>query len=227
MKYKFKLIFEGNNPDLDREIFQQSLPSNFEVQEQYGDFYIEVEQNIKKEEQLKYLVNRELDRYFFLTFIKVRSKIVKSTITMVHTVRYRSYGSLPKNIQPQKWNYNLPLQLRLWSLADEVDDIVTKILLYFQIIEISFPETNCDKQYPKYNDTSKPPHPRTECKFIRHLVVHAGEVKYEQLKKYCEGYLKIPAVMLDRSDPEYMEIVNNKIEILKQQARSVIELSLT
>lgn len=221
MKHKLKLIFESREPDLDKDAFQRSLPANFELKEENGGIYIYVELNVTDDEELKYHVNRELDRHFFLTCVKISAEIVKSPLTVTLDSSYRVHGSLPKNIRPQCWNYELPIQLRLWALAADARNMMVKVILLFQIIELAFP----DKSYPKYNESSIVPDPLTECKFVRNLVAHAGDVSSKELERYC-NYLGLPALMLDPTDISYMKVIKDKLNLLEKQAKDVISRSL-
>lgn len=222
MKHKLKLIFESRKPDLDKDLFQRSLPANFKLKEENDGIYIYVESSVTDDESLKYLVNRELDRHFFLTCVKIKAEIVKSQISATFEHSWRIHGSLPKNVRPQHWNYELALQLRLWALASDSRDMMTKVILLYQIIEITYPESS---HYPNYTDSSIAPHPLTECKFVRHLVAHAGNVHYFGLKQYCD-YLGLPALMLDPTDISYTNVIKNKLNLLETQAKDVILKSL-
>lgn len=224
MKTTFKLLFEGN-PDIEIKKFQSSLPPSFLVREKNDGIYVEIESNSEEDDRCQRLIDRELDRHFFLTCVKIRAEMIRKRVTSSLSMSYRIHGSLPDDIQPQKWNYELPIQLRLWSIADDHNDILTKLLLLFQIIELSYPDTNNPRSYPIYNNSTSPPVPRTECKFIRHLIAHSGDVKTEQLKHYCE-YLNLPEVMLDITDQGYYEIIASKLPLMQQEAKKVIEESL-
>lgn len=138
-------------------------------------------------------------------------------------MRYRIHGELPKDIKPQKWNYELPLQLRLWSMAvDLQNEFRLQILYYFHIIELAYPDNS---SYPEYTDNTIPPHPLTECKFLRHLIAHAGDVSTKQLKLYCK-YLNIPEKMYNVTDPKYQSILLGKIKLLEDQAKKAIAINL-
>ncbi|OGW57647.1 MAG: hypothetical protein A2Z09_00975 [Nitrospirae bacterium RBG_16_43_8] len=202
--------------------FQCSLPANFKLKEENDGIYIYVESDVTGDEQLEYLVNRELDWHFFLTSVKIKAEIVKSSLTVTLGYSYRIHGQLPANIGPQRWNYELPIQLRLWALADHSRDMITKVILLFQIIELAFPASS---QYPEYRDSSIAPHPLTECKFVRHLVAHAGDVSGQQLKLYC-NYLGWPERMHDPTDISYMVLIKSKLYLLETQAKDVITISL-
>lgn len=222
LKHKLKLIFESREPDLDKDAFQRSLPANFKLKEENDGIYIYVESDVTADEQLESLVNRELDRHFFLTCVKIKAEIVKSRVTAELVFKYRIHGSLPANIRPQRWNYKLPIQLRLWALAVDSSNMLAKVILLFQIIELAFPDSS---QYPEYKDSSTAPHPLTECKFVRHLVAHAGDVSGQKLKLYC-NYLGLPERMFDPTDISYMELIKSKLNLLETQAKDVISKSL-
>lgn len=132
------------------------------------------------------------------------------------------HGALPVTIKPLAWSYELALQLRLWAIAAPHDDQLVKILLLFQVIELSYPSKN---DYPPYVDHTTPPHPRTECKLLRHLVAHSGDVDGTDLKNYC-AYLGLPALMLDRTDPHYVAVLTNKASFVELEARKVLASAL-
>jgi len=222
MSTRFKLIFESKEPDIDVPIFQRSLPSDFEVTDEAEGIYITIASQNPEDERCQYLVDRELDRHFFLTSVKIRAEMMRRTLTGNRVIRNRIHGCLPKVIGPQCWNYELPIQLRLWSMADDADDPALKVILLFQIIELSYPEKS---HYPRYTAPNTAPHVLTECKFVRHLVAHSGDVGDEQLKWYCE-YLNIPEMMLDPTDSTYATIINQKLKLLEMQARNAIADSL-
>lgn len=220
---KFKLLFETNEPDIDIEKFKKSLPSNFNVIEEGNEIYISLGISIDEDDNSKYLIERELDRYFFITNVKITAEIVKKQLTSSLANWSRIHGDLPDDIQPQKWNYELPIMLKLWSMAIDLhNEFRLQILYYFHIIELAYPK---DTSYPEYKDHTQPPHPLTECKFIRHLVAHAGDVKKPQLKNYCK-YLDIPGVMFDLTDRRYQSILLEKVHLLEEQAKKAIENNL-
>jgi hypothetical protein len=198
MGTKFKLIFEGK-PDLELDKFQRSLPSIFRVEGENDGIYVTVESSLTEDKLCQDQIDRELDRHFFLTCVKIKAEMVRKTVSNELHLKVTIHGYLPKNIHPQKWNDKLPLQLRLWSIAMDSTQIVLKLILLFQIIELSYPQKS---DYPEYTDPTKPPHPLTECKCIRHLVAHAGTVSHAQLKNYCE-YIGVGDKMLDITDEHY------------------------
>lgn len=222
MATEFKLLFEGE-PDLDVSKFQQSLPSDFKVEKRNDGIYITVKSKMPEDKQCQYHVDRELDRHFFLTYVKMRAEMVRRSVFVDFKERYSIHGSLADDIKPQNWTYDLAIQLRLWGIAAYTYDVQTKLLLLFQIIELTHPLNSSD--YPVYNDLSIAPCPLTECKLIRHLVAHAGEASGRELKLYCE-YLGLPSLMLDITDPYYNNIIASKVELMEREAKKVIENAL-
>jgi hypothetical protein len=74
-------------------------------------------------------------------------------------------------------------------------------------------------------DPTRAPEPLTECRFIRHLVAHSGDVTLPQLKKYCI-YLGFPEVMLDITDSHYYDVIGSKVTLMEVEAKKVIEKAL-
>lgn len=222
METKFKLRFETDPPDIELETFRQSLPSDFIVSEEADGLYVSIPSQEPEDCRCQYLIDRELDRHFFLTAVKITAHMVTKTVSVAHTAKWRIHGALPEGITPQKWTYELPIQLRLWSMAVDTNDPQSRILLFYQVIELAYPNKS---DYPDYIDSSKPPHPRTECKLIRHLVTHSGEVRGTQLKRYCE-YLGLPYLMLDPTDPYYVRTIAEKAALVEREATNAISRSL-
>ena len=221
MTTRFLLIFETDPPDIEIEEFQKILPPTFLVVEEDGKIYILVETTKEDDKSSQYLVERELDRYFFLTCIKIKAELVRKRIVKVFTSSYRIHGDWPSDKGPQKWNYDLPIQLKLWSMAIDSNDFRLQTLYYFHIIELAYPDTRDRTHYPDYLDPTTTPAPLTECKFLRHLIAHAGEVGGQQLKNYC-AYLNIPELMFDATDNRYKQILINKVKLLEQEAKNAI-----
>jgi hypothetical protein len=213
MTTEFKLYVEGN---LEVDRFRQSLPNDFKVEEKEDGIYVKIDSESKEDERCQYLIDRELDRHYFLTNVKIKAEMVRSVVTGTLTLHRSIQGYLPENIAPQQWNYKLPIQLRLWAIAAETHDVRMKLLILFQIIELT--ETN----YPIYTDETRAPDPVTECKLIRHLIAHAGDVRDSQLKKYCK-YLGFPEVMLDITDQHYCNVIASKHRLMEGEAKKIIE----
>ena len=228
MKTKFKIIrtsdLEHPFYDIDLRFLQQTLPASFAIEKNGDDIYITIQTLKNDDDSSKYLINRELDRIFFLTDRKLTAEMVKKYVTVALEQKYNIFSELPDNLKPQKWNYDLSLQLRLWSIAVETHDIQIKALFFFQIIELSYPSNNTN--YPIYSDHQQPPHPRSECRFLRNLVAHSGDVGSSQLEKYCK-YLDMPALMFDITDPHHQEILSQKIALFQDQAKITIDEELT
>jgi len=220
---KFKLYFETEKPDIEIDKFQQSLPPTFQVREEKGSIFIIIQTPIEEDENATYLVERELDRHFFFTCVKITAEMARKTIVSSLTSRWRVHGGLPDDITPQNWSPELAIQLKLWAMAvDLYNEFRMQILFYFQIIELAYPSNT---SYPEYTDFTVPPHPLTECKFIRHLVAHAGRVGSRQLKLYCQ-FLAIPEIMSNVTGRRYQKILQNKVKLLKEQAKLAFEKSL-
>ncbi len=222
MNTKFKLIFKNDKSDVDITKFGESLPLYFDVIEEGDEIYITIESKNGESEECQYLINRELDRHFFLTSVRVHAEMVRSIVTASLKVSWDIQNHLPENIAPQSWNYDLPIQLKLWSVAIGAEDISLKVILFYQIIELAYPDQN----FPKYNGSSIELDPLTECKFLRDLAAHAGEVDKKQLQRYCE-YLKTPGLMIDRTDPDNVSILSRKLDLLQAQAKKIISKSIT
>ena len=182
-------------------------------------YYMEVETTKEEDAGAQFHVDRELDRLFFLTCVRVKAEMCKRKVSAKFVVAWSIQGEIPSGTKPQQWNYTLGLQLRIWSLACETTDPLAKIVLLYQIIELSCPA------FPAYADETQPPHPLTECKFLRHLVVHAGDVGGGELKTYC-AYLGIPPLMLDRTDSSFVELISSKCKLVEEQAKGVIQAAL-
>lgn len=219
---KFRLDFENDPPDINLDLFRQSLPTEFKVDKEDETIYVSIPSSEPEDGKCQFLIDREIDRFFYLTCVKVKALIVTKRAYGRVDIKYRIHGGLDKNIKPQKWTYELPLQLRLWSLAEDTKEVLLKIILLFQIIEIAYPERH---NYPEYMNASLPPNPLSECKFLRNMAAHSGDVSHVQLERYCE-YLKVPPLMHDPTDPAYLKLFKSKIWLLKNEAKKAIEKSL-
>lgn len=222
MHTEFQLIFEDEEVTIDLPLFRNSLPPTFDVREKANGIYISLDSSRPEDENCQALIDRELDRYFFLTSVKIKAIMVRRVLSRTHTTKWSIYGGLNRNIQPQKWNYELPIQLRLWAIAIETNEIILQVILFYQIIELAYPDNN---DYPAYTDASKPPEPLTECRLLRHLAAHSGSVTNPGLKRYCE-YLKLPKTMHNPTDPAYAETFRRKLDLLQREAAHAIEKTL-
>lgn len=223
MHTKFKLLFASNPPDIDLIAFNLSLPSQMTAYEEPDGIYIKVTSERADDEECQYFVDRELERYRYLTAVTIKAEMTRRTVTKSLEVARSIHAKLPSDISPQKWSTALTTQLKLWSMALDSNDNNLKIILYFQIIELSHPLRSGD--FPKYSDSSIPPNPLTEAKFIRDLVVHSGDVGNKNLQKYCE-YLGISKSMFDPTNIDHMNIMKEKVALLETEAKKVIEKAL-
>ncbi|MGZ4998912.1 MAG: hypothetical protein ACXV7F_01340 [Methylomonas sp.] len=143
---EFKLLFDGE-PDIEIDKFQKSLPPSFRVETRNDGIYVAIESAFSEDERCQYLIDRELDRHLFMTCVRIRSEMLRTKMSSSFKASWRVHSSLPDDIRPQKWNYQLPIQLRLWSSAANSTDPTTKLLLLFQIIELAYPKRI---HYPEY-----------------------------------------------------------------------------
>ncbi|MGR9101436.1 MAG: hypothetical protein ACU826_12815, partial [Gammaproteobacteria bacterium] len=181
--------------------------------------YVTIKTEKAEDEASRSLVNRELDRHFFLTAVRIRAEMIRSRVSRDVAMKWSIHGALPDTIQPQVWKKddNLERQLKLWSLAKETDDLLLKVIYFYQIIELAHPKIKS-----RYLDFSKPPDAVAECKLLRDLVVHAGKVDYSNSENYCK-YLDIDKQMLDLTKQKDRSLVMDKLKILESEAKNIIE----
>lgn len=215
----FQLARKPDSLDIDLQAFQSVLPSTMLVALREGATYIDVETPKEEDECAQFLVDRELDRVFFLTSVRVKAEMCRRTVSSEQRFAWPIHAAIPTGTTVQTWSYELGLQLRLWSLACETEDPLAKIVLFYQVIELSCPPPD------QYNDPSRPPKPLTECKLLRNLIVHAGNVTFQETKNYCE-YLGMPELMCDRTDRLYVELLAAKQRFVESQAKGVIQMAL-
>lgn len=215
----FRLLHRGGSLDVDLPAFQSMLPSSMTVVHREDACYIEVQTAKEEDPSAQFHVDRELDRLFFLTCVRVEAEMCRRTGSAEFVVAWSVHGPIPSGTKRQHWSYALGVQLRLWSLACAATDPFAKIVLLYQIIELSNPS------FPPYTDATKAPAPLTECKLLRHLVVHSGDVGGGELKTYC-SYLGLPPVMLDRTDSSYVELLSRKWKLVEKQAEHVLQRAL-
>lgn len=218
----FTLRYEGTTLDVDRSLFQAMLPPSMQVVEQNGATTLAVQTTREEDAESQLQVDRELDRLFFLTGVRCKAEMHRRRVTAVFHFKVPVHGSIPAGTPPQTWTNILGLQFRLWALASEAEDPIFRILLLYQIVELSNPDSSV---YPKYLDKSQPPHPLKECLLLRHLVAHAGDVRNPELLIYCE-HLGVPAVMLDRTDERYVALLSSKARFVEEQARAVLHVAM-
>lgn len=215
MKTVFRLVPSTAKHSLDLTLLQQSLPRTMKVRSEEDGLYVDVESEAVEDGRTQFLLERELDRVFFLTLVRFTAVMVTRVVTTSLSGHYVIQSQLPRDIRPLDWTYERAIQFKLWATAMGVQDPLVRILLLYQIIELEQPI------FPPYPDASVQPHPLTECKMLRHLVAHAGDVSRSDLRRYCE-HLGLPPLMLDRTDQAHVEVVSRKLPLLEEEARKVL-----
>lgn len=225
MPTRYRLVPEGQHVDVDLALFQGALPLSIILEEERGDVYATLDSNGSEDSSTQLLIDRELDRLFFLTCVRLRAEMCRRTVTASLKMSYRIHGSLPAGVHPQIWSDQTTLQLRLWALAADVEDAYLKVLLFYQIIELSYPNTQDKSAYPPYDHSPSAPHPRTEAKLLRHLVAHAGDAKKET-SAYLQ-FLGLPPVLSNLVHPDWVGKITERVAIVEQQAREVLQSALS
>jgi len=214
MSTLFRLIHEGKVLDLDLTQFQAALPGNMQLDRRSDGTYVEVTGLGAEAPAAQYFVDRELDRVFFLTHVKLKAEMCRREVSVDSTARYAIHGVLPPGTARARWTYELAIQLRLWAIAQVTEDPIGKLLLLYQILELDRPPATSTR----YSNSSLAPDPRRECKLLRDLVTHAGNVSNCELKLYCD-YLGIPHLMLDRTDEQLVQLIASKVCLVEEQAK--------
>lgn len=216
----YRIVPEHKFVDLDLARFQLSLPATMTVRSESDGVYVDVESMRPEDPDTQPLIDRELDRVYFFTYVALRAEMVKRTMTASLQASYRIHGSLPENFGCITWNDQLTLQLKLWRLASESPDFVVRVLLHFQIIELRYPKTSDPISYPPYKVGNQAPHPRTEAKLLRNIIAHAAEAKPETLR-YLE-FLGLPPQLSNVSHPDWLARIKPRLSILETQARETV-----
>ena len=220
----YRLVAEGREIDLEHDQLKAAFPQNIALDSRGDGLYAIVESAVPEDSETQALIDRELDRVFFLTCIRLHAEMCRTTVTRDLKVGYRVHSRIPRGTCPQDWTNRLSLQLRLWTIAAGSTDPYVKVLLFFQIVELSHPDTRNNVDYPPYDDTSYPPHPRTEAKLLRHLVAHSGDAKFET-GKYLE-FLGLPPRLSNLVHPDWDRAVSERVALVEAQAREVLQSAL-
>lgn len=208
------------------------FPENCTI-EQKDKTYLTVElPSGSNEHDSFFFLQREVDRLFYLTgamikydLISVENEDGSFTGFGDLNMMLQAVKQLPENIERQEWDTNdITVHLKLWSLAFSPNlPLAAKINLLFQIIEIEYPKTSDNAVYPHYNDPTSPPDPKTEAKLLRHLMSHGNSpIKDNALKQYC-SFLGIPQAMHNPVDQNFISSVKNRLAIVIEEARKVID----
>ena len=224
MPTRYCLVPKSQRVDVDLAIFQSALPPSIVLEEERGAVYATVDSTESEDSDTQPLIDRELDRLFFMTSVRLRAEMCRKTVTATLKGSWSLHGSLPVGVRPQIWSQKLALQMRLWALAEDVEEISLKVLLLYQIIELSPHKThhtaaNLDYDDPLWLD------PRTEAKLLRNIVAHADDKPLRQTKAYLE-FLGLPLVMSNRVHPQWVEKITKRVDILKKEAWQVLQRAL-
>jgi hypothetical protein len=225
MHTTFKLDFYSQKNVLDIPTVNRLLPEIMTAQTSNDEVYIVVRTSKEEDEEALPLVQRELDRISFFTGARARIEMIRRRVQASLTISYRILVPFPPELGPQQWHPTLALQLRLWSVADDIEDPPTQLMIFFQVIELAYPKLDDRSAYPKYTDASLVPHPRTEAKLLRHLVSHAGHATGKETRLYLE-FIGAGPVMANRSDPTWLRLVGAKVAHVQTQAREAITFML-
>lgn len=230
MKYVYRISrFSAFAPDQ----LSSVLPTNFALLKESEQLVLVVGlEDISNESEVFYYVQRECDRLFFLTGEQLNPKLLrieyagkKRLFNEVDCIM-RGVEKLQDDIDRQQWTHKLSLQLRLWQLAHlPYLPVSVQIVLLFQIIEASFPDTRNKQMYPPFAENNLVPHPRTEAKLIRDWVSHQAKIG-KRLLRYCR-YLEIEPQFFDPTDIGHHRKIPGLLEKVEQEAEKVIYASIT
>ena len=121
-----------------------------------------------------------------------------------------------------------PIGVTARLVAGSQNDLRARVTALFLVVELEFPETNAEKDYPIYNDSSKEPHSHSESKFLRDLLSHQGVVSRPQLKCYCK-YLGMPDPPRFPSpeDVEVLQRISSRVCVVEKLVREIIDNHVT
>lgn len=210
----------------------QVLPLDFSFLEEDGRLLLKVASaSGVTDEEIFGQVQRECDRIAFLTGEDPDPRLTRkdnpdgsTTAIDSRGGRTAGYVSIPADIARQQWDTPpLPAQLRLWQLASLPRlPVAVRIVLLFQIIEM-----DPSSVYPQYVDSSKEPDRRTETKLLRDLASHGRKVMVSsQVRAYCAHH-NVPAVSHDPRDASLIQLFNERLFVVEQEARKSIEQAIT
>jgi len=205
-------------------MLKRTFPASIHLGQEADGLYATVDSQDAEDPLTQSLIDRELDRIFFITFVRVHAEMCRRAVSATCEARYRIHGRIPPSVAPLQWTDCLALQLRLWAIAIDSNDYYLKLILFFQIIELSHPEMGDRASYPPYEDPSAPPHPRTEAKLLRHLVVHAGEARPETARYLA--FLGLPPKLSNMTHPEWDRAISSRVSRVEAQAREELRIVL-
>lgn len=214
---------------------ERIFPDNFQLNTKNDKTFLIVTTENTSGSEVFIEVQRECDRVSFLTgeqlnpqFQYIKNAEGIKTCQQCIVGKMMIVSPLPQNIDKQQWDLTLTVQLRLWQLAGLPNlPIAARINLLFQIIEIAFPCRGDKTSYPEYPDSNVCPHPRKESLLLRDLVSHGkGEIRNADLKTYC-NFLKVNESLHDLTDSNFMEAVEKRFNIIRDEAYKVINKKIT
>lgn len=226
-------VFQVQTPTASTlEDLQRVFPQYIHIKADGPDMTLEIiDPTIASVDLALFRVQCECDRIRFVTGEDLNPRFVREVLPDGTKRNERSIFAaariikpLPPSMGPQNWTARLATQLRLWFLAKEPSThVLLRINLFFQIIECSFPLTNVSDQYPEYKEEGQDPHPRTECKLLRHLATHGvgKPVKGSELICYCRKH-KLQG-FADPTDQKVMTFLASKLLLLEHEARAIVE----
>ena len=222
MPTRYRLVPENQHVDVDLAILRSALPPSIVLKEESGDVYAIVDSTGSEDSSTQLLIDRELDRLFFMTCVRLRAAMCRRIVTSTLKGSWRVHGPLPAGVLPQIWTDQITLQLRLWALASDVEEVSLKVLLLYQIIELSPQKKAANLAY----DDPSWPAPRTEAKLLRNVVAHAGEPTQRGTEAYLE-FLGLTPMLSNLVDPQWVEKITERVAVVQQVAREVLQSALS
>ncbi len=236
MRYKYKLS------NIDEKLckkLQEITPDNFDFPLK-DDVLLSLHfEDNTSEDDANFILKREIDRINYLTGHNITSTLVEfegnepnrtgisEIVCFANPVR-----DIDDSVSVQIWDDSkLETQLRLWSMAHESGvSLASRINFLFQIIEIEHPDTRNQDVYPNYTCNAEAPgapNPMTESKFLRHIMSHGktGTV-FGGVADYCD-FLGIDREMHNPTNVEFMNKIKERIPILLEQSKQIIEDKIT
>src|SRR5713226_200774 len=127
----------------------------------------------------KFVVNRECDRFYFLTAFDLQPSLVPASAQLTgpharspYFPRKPCFQPNTERVAPQRWDDKIETMLHFWRLAmEEVLRPAARIILLYQIVEFVAAPSN-QKLYPPYKGSQSEPNAYTEAKLLRHLIAH-------------------------------------------------------
>ena len=81
MPTRYCLVPKSQRVDVDLAIFQSALPPSIVLEEERGAVYATVDSTESEDSDTQPLIDRELDRLFFMTSVRLRAEMCRKTVT--------------------------------------------------------------------------------------------------------------------------------------------------